>query len=129
MAVSPDFLALVEEQLAPLGPIRTRKMFGGAGVYAHDLMFALVMGETLYLKVDDVTEGEFAAAGSEPFVFTMKDGTLGHLRYWRLPEEATDDAEAAERWARLGLDAALRAKKPKKGAAARADIGPGPWDG
>ena len=41
---------------------------------------------------------------------------------------AADDREAAGRWARLALDAALRAKKPKSGAA-RADIGPGPWDG
>lgn len=125
--MSADFVALIEEQLAPLGPIRIRKMFGGAGVYAHDLMFGLIMGETLYLKADDVSEPEFAAAGSEPFVFQFKDGTSGSLRYWRLPEEAADDADAAERWARLGLDAALRAKKPKKGS--HADIGPGPWDG
>ena len=128
MAVSADFAALIQEQLAPLGPISIRRMFGGAGVYAHDLMFGLIMGETLYLKVDEVTEGEFAAAGSEPFVFSMKGGRLGHLRYWRLPDEAADDADAAERWARLGLDAALRARKPKKGTS-RADIGPGPWDG
>jgi DNA transformation protein len=127
MAVSSDFAALIQEQLAPLGPIRIRKMFGGAGVYAHDLMFGLIMGETLYLKVDDLSVGEFQAAGSEPFIFQFKDGTAGSLRYWRLPDEAADDADAAERWARLGLDAALRAKKPKKGA--RADIGPGPWDG
>jgi DNA transformation protein len=127
MAVSSDFAALVQDQLAPLGPIKIRKMFGGAGVYAHDLMFGLIMGETLYLKGDDLNEGEFQAAGSEPFVFQFKDGTSGSLRYWRLPEEAADDAEAAERWARLGLDAALRARKPKKGT--RADIGPGPWDG
>ena len=127
MAASEDFAAHVQELLSGLGAIRTRRMFGGAGVYAQDVMFGLIMGETLYLKVDDLSEGEFNAAGSEPFVFQFKDGTSGSLRYWRLPEEAADDAEAAERWARLGLDAALRAKKPKKGA--RADIGPGPWDG
>lgn len=127
MAVSSDFAALAQDQFASLGPIKIRKMFGGAGVYAHDLMFGLIMGETLYLKADDLSEGEFAAAGSEPFIFQMKDGSSGRLRYWRLPEEAADDAEAAERWARLGLDAALRARKPKKGV--RADIGPGPWDG
>lgn len=127
MAVSSDFAALVQEQLAPLGPITIRKMFGGAGVYAHDLMFGLIMGQTLYLKVDDLTEGDFAAAGSGPFVFQMKDGGEGSLRYWRLPEEAADDADAALGWARMGLDAAMRARKPRKGA--RADIGPGPWDG
>jgi len=127
MAVNADFAALVQEELAPLGPIQIRKMFGGAGVYAQGVMFGLIMGQTLYLKVDDLTQGEFAAAGSGPFLFQMKDGSSGSLRYYALPEEAADDAEAMGHWARLGLDAALRAKKPKKGA--HADIGSGPWDG
>ena len=129
MAVSEEFCAHVQELLAPIGAITIKKMFGGAGVYTQNLVFGLVIGETLYLKVDDLNEAEFKAAGSEPFVFEMKDGRSIPMRYWRLPEEAADDSEAAERWARLALDAALRAKKPKKGAAARADIGPGPWDG
>lgn len=129
MAVSEDFAAHVQELLGGLGTIRIKKMFGGAGVYAHELMFGLIAGETLYLKVDDLNRAEFEAVGSEPFVFTMKDGSSAPMSYWRLPEDAVDDAETAERWARLGLDAALRAKKPKKKSAARADIGPGPWDG
>ena len=90
MAVSEDFAAHVHELLGGLGVIRIKRMFGGAGVYVHDLVFGLLINETLYLKADD--------------------------------------REAAGRWARLALDAALRAKKPKSGAA-RADIGPGPWDG
>lgn len=132
MAVSEDFAAHVQELLRSLGEVRIKKMFGGAGVYAHDLMFGLIAGETLYLKVDDLSAAEFEAAGSQPFVFEMKDGSSIAMRYWRLPDEAADDPEAAERWARLALDAALRAKKPKKPkkkSAARADIGPGPWDG
>ena len=126
MAVSEDYAAHVRELLDRVGAIRTRRMFGGLGVYADDLMFALVFGETLYLKIDDATQAAFEAAGSGPFVFSMKDGSSASLRYWRLPDEAADDPEEAERWARLALDAALRARKPKK--ARRADIGPGPWD-
>lgn len=128
MAVSEDYAAHVRELLEPLGAVRTKRMFGGAGVYAGDLMFGLIAGETLYLKVDDTTQGAFEAAGSGPFVFGMKDGSSASLRYWRLPDEAADDPQEAARWARLGLDAALRAKKPKKARAGRADIGPGPWD-
>jgi DNA transformation protein len=126
MAVSEDFAAHIGELLQGLGPIRTRKMFGGAGVYADDLMFGLVFGETLYLKVDDETRPAFEAAGSGPFTYPMKDGSSASLRYWRLPDEAADDPEEAVRWARLAMDAVLRSKKPKK--ARRADIGPGPWD-
>lgn len=127
MAVSEEFAAHVQELLSSVGPIRIKKMFGGAGVYAQDLVFGLIIGETLYIKADDLTEPDFKAAGSEPFVFDMK-GKPVPMRYWRLPDEAADDPEAAGEWARRGIDAALRAKKPKKGAS-RADIGPGPWDG
>lgn len=128
MAVSDDFIAHVQELLAGLGSLRVKRMFGSAGLYAHDLFFAVIDSETLYLKVDDRTAADFEAAGSKPAVLNTKDGPMT-LRFWSLPDEAADDPEAAERWARLALDAALRAKKPKKRGAASADIGPGPWDG
>lgn len=128
MAVSEDIIAHVQELLAGLGSLRVKKMFGAAGIYAGDLFFGVIDSETLYLKVDDLTAPQFAAAGSKPAVLQTKDGPMT-LRFWSLPDEAADDPEAAERWARLALDAALRAKKPKKKGAARADIGPGPWDG
>lgn len=126
MAVSEDFAARIAELLEGLGPIRTRRMFGGLGVYSDDLMFGLAFGETLYLKADDETRPAFEAAGSAPFTYAMKDGSSASLRYWSLPDEAADDPEAAARWARLAVEAVLRARKPKKGR--RADIGPGPWD-
>ena len=50
------------------------------------------------------------------------------LPYFSLPEEAQDDPVEASRWGRLAIEAVLRSKAPKKGKA-RADIGPGPWDG
>ena len=51
------------------------------------------------------------------------------LPYFSLPEEAQDDPVEASRWGRLAIEAVLRSKAPKKGKKARADIGPGPWDG
>lgn len=128
MAVSDDEIARVQELLAGVGALRVKRMFGAAGIYAHDLFFGLIGGETLYLKVDNLTVGEFEAAGARQVVFETKDGPAP-LRFWSLPDEAVDDPNAAERWARLAIDAALRAKKTKKKSARRADIGPGPWDG
>ena len=46
MAISAEYKAFVAEQLEPLGPVRIRNMFGGAGVYCDDLMFGLIAGET-----------------------------------------------------------------------------------
>ena len=129
MAVSDGFAAHVRELLAGMGALRTRRMFGGAGVYLDDLMFGLIADETLYFKADADTRPAWEAAGSEPFSFAYKDGRREITSYWRLPASASDDADEAQRWARLGLEAALRAKRPKKvreGPAA--ELGPGPWN-
>lgn len=129
MAVSAEFLDHLSELLAGLGPLTIKKMFGGASLQTGGAAFALVFGETLYIKVDDETRAAFEAEGSGPFVYGMKDGRSQSLGYWSLPESGLDDPDEAVRWARLGVEAAFRAKTPKKGKAARADIGPGPWDG
>ncbi len=131
MAVSPDYLEHLRELLAGLGRIQIKKMFGGASLQIDDASFALVFGETIYIKVDDGNRAAFADEGCRPFEYTFKDGRTGTLGYWTLPEAALDDPDEAVRWARLGLEAAFRARKPKtkKARAMRDDIGPGPWDG
>ena len=102
----------IGDLFAALGPVRTRRMFGGQGVYADELMFALEAGGELYLKVDDSTLPDFQAAGSRPFTF-RKAGRTMQTSYWRLPDRAVDDAEEAARWGRLALQAAMRAATRK----------------
>ena len=129
MAVTDAFAEHVLELLAGLGPLTVKRMFGGAGVYRDDVMFALLDDDLLYIKADAESRPAFERAGSSPFTVVMK-GRTETMGYWRLPAEAADDPDAAQRWARLGLDAALRARRPKKKKAApvAADLGPGPWD-
>ena len=131
MDVSADFLEHLHELLAGLGRIQVKKMFGGASLQIDDASFALVFGEAIYIKVDTENQAAFEAEGCAPFTYTFKDGRTGTLGYWTLPESALDDPDEAVRWARLGLEAAFRARKPKtkKARAMREDIGPGPWDG
>ena len=114
MAVDPGFLDHVSDLLSDLGPVQVKRMFGGVGLFQNDLMFALIFGDSLYLKADKDSEAQFEAAGSGPFTFEMKDGRTGILHYWRLPEEAGDDRVAACRWARLALDSAIRARPKSK---------------
>ncbi len=131
MAVSAEFIEHLHELLAGLGRMQVKKMFGGASLQVDDASFALVFGEQIYIKVDDGNRQVFEAEGCAPFTYTFKDGRTGTLGYWTLPEAALDDPAEAVRWARLGLEAAFRARKPKtkKARAMREDIGPGPWDG
>ena len=120
MAVDPGQVEQVHELFGGLGAIRTRRMFGGLGVYSDDLFFALADDGLVFVKVDPVTEAAFRAAGSEPFTFPGKDGELNVMSYWRLPDLAYDEPEEAQRWGRLGLEAALRARTAKGGRKAKA---------
>ena len=100
----------IRDLFAGLGPVRTRKMFGGQGVYRGDLMFALEAYGELYLKVDTASMETFRAAGSRPFVYE-KDGRRTQTSYWLIPEAALDDPDEAARWGKLALEAASRAAR------------------
>jgi DNA transformation protein len=102
----------LKELFSPFGPVEVRRMFGGAGVYADDLCFAIEARGEVYIKVDAETQSAFEAAGSSPFVYEM-GGKPKAMGYWRLVAEAYDDTEALRRWAGLGLAAARRAAAKK----------------
>jgi len=100
----------IRDLFAGLGPVRTRKMFGGQGVYSGDLMFALEAYGELYLKIDEASVETFRAAGSRPFVFE-KDGRRMQTSYWLMPDAALDDPDEAAGWGKLALEAASRAAR------------------
>lgn len=117
MAVSPDFVAHCIELLSPLGPARSRRMFGGHGFYVDDVFVALIFGERLYLKADAQTRPRFEAADCEPFVYDGA-GKQVTISYWTAPDDAMESPLLMRPWARLAMEAALRARnaKPKKAA-------------
>jgi DNA transformation protein len=100
------------ELLAPLGKARSRRMFGGFGLYVDDLFVALILSQRLYLKADAQTRSQFEAAGGEPFVYEGKTAPV-IISYWTVPPQAMDSPDGMQPWARLALDAALRAKLSK----------------
>lgn len=103
------------ERLAPLGAIRVRRMFGAYGIYSGELFFAIVSDDMLYVKADAASTEEFEREGLAPFTYAMKDGSQQSLRYYPLPEAAIDDDGEFLRWARKGIEAALRApRKPAR---------------
>jgi len=111
MAVSREFMDFACELFAALGPVRAKRMFGGAGVYAQEVMFALIAEDTLYLKTDDALAAALEAEGCGPFVYDGgKSGKPMTMRYHRLPEAALDDPERAVEWGRRALSVALGAK-------------------
>jgi len=113
MAVSVEYKAFVAEQLEPLGPVRIRNMFGGAGVYLDDLMFGLIAGETLFFKVDDRNRADYEAEDNGPFIYEPPSGKTIAMSYYELPERLYDEPDELIGWARKALDAALAAKTAK----------------
>ncbi|WP_164007166.1 TfoX/Sxy family protein [Pyxidicoccus trucidator] len=121
MARTDSFVEYTVELLEKLGPVQSRSMFGGWGLYFGGRMFGLIGNGQLFLKVDDVTKPDFQAAGCRPFVYEGA-GKPVEMGYWTPPADAADDAYALLPWARRAVDAAQRAalkKAPKKKAAAK----------
>jgi DNA transformation protein len=108
-AALPDFVAHCIELLAPLGAVRSRRMFGGWGLYVDDLFIALIAFDRLYLKADEASRPRFAAAGCEPFVYDAAGKSVS-LGYWTAPAEALESPALMGPWARGALQVALAAR-------------------
>src|SRR5665213_4032688 len=90
MVASDGFAEFLREQLAPLGRITTRRMFGKTGVFCDGLMFGMVRDDTLYLRVDDDNRAAFTEAQSfPPLNYEKKGGTID-LAFWRAPKGEID---------------------------------------
>jgi DNA transformation protein len=103
----------LRELFAAFGPVTVRHMFGGSGIYADGVMFALVSDGDIYLKADDATIPTLLAEGSKPFVYSAK-GKGVTLSYWRLPDRLLDDPDEFARFARAALASAQRAADKKR---------------
>jgi DNA transformation protein and related proteins len=107
--VSADDLKALFE---PFGAVAVKRMFGGAGIYAEGLCFAIESGGEVFLKVDAQSQAGFSAAGSSPFIYNAR-GKAMPTSFWRLPSAAYDEPDELRRWAGLGLEAARRAAAAK----------------
>ncbi len=125
MAVSADYLAYVLDQLAPLGDVSPRRMFGGAGLYCGEDFFALIAGETLYLRVGDANRARFTARGMAQFR-PWPDRPQLSMNYYEVPPEVLEDAAALSEWARESVAVAQAKPKPRSKPRAKLRAKPGP---
>ena len=107
-----EFVDHCVELLGCLGHCTSRRMFGGHGFYIDGLFVALIAYERLFLKTDAKCRPQFDAAGCEPFVF-HKEGEAVATSYLSAPEQAMESPALMQPWARLALEAALRARAAK----------------
>ena len=108
MTASADYLAYVLDQLAQLGDVSSRHMFGGVGLYCDEFFFGLIAADTLYLRVDDSSREDYRARGAAPFR-PYPDRPQLSMSYYEVPPEVLEDARQLAEWARRSVAVAQRA--------------------
>ena len=108
MVASDSFAEFLREQLAPLGPLSMRRMFGKTGVFCDGVMLGMVRDNTLYFRVDDDNKAFFKEAEAFPPLNYDKKGGSIDLAFWRAPERLFDEPDELVAWAKQALAAAHR---------------------
>ena len=105
------FVQFCIEQLAPLGRIDSKYMFGGWCLYCDGAVFALIANGELYLKGDSHNIPDFEARGLQAFQpFPDKPDVM---KYFQAPPEIFENDAALHHWCGGAIAAAAR-KKTKK---------------
>ena len=126
MVASDSFAEFLREQLAPLGRVTMRRMFGKTGVFCDGLMFGIVTNNMLCVRVDDHNRAAFKEAESCPPLSYEKQGHTIDLSFWRAPDRLFDDPGELVTWARIALAAARRVAAKRERTAPRRKSKPQP---
>ncbi len=82
-------------RLVELGDIRSKKMFGGHGIFAEDQMFALIdSGGAVFFKAGDANRALFEEVGAEKH---------GRMPYYRVPDDVLENDGRLVAWARQSI--------------------------
>lgn len=104
MSVTDEDVAFIRDLFSELPELSHRKMMGGLSLYSEGTIFAIMSAEgRVYVKATGALADDLAAAGSEIFEMTRKDGKIASMGYWTLPESALDDPEEAAMWGQRAL--------------------------
>ena len=122
MVASDSFAEFLREQLAPLGRLTMRRMFGKTGVFCDGVMLGMVTDNTLYFRVDDGNRAAFREAEAFPPLNYEKQGRILDLSFWRAPERLYDEPDEFIEWARQALAAARRVAAKNKPSARKGGV-------
>ena len=124
LAPAHEFARYCCDLLIEAGPCVARRMFGGYGISTDGLTLALLAdlggGERLWLKADETSRPLFEAAGCERFVYQAKGKPMS-MNYYSAPDEAMESPQQMAAWARLALEAALKARQSRPATRRKAD--------
>ena len=119
MTASAAFAEFLRDQLAPLGRVTLRRMFGKSGLFCDGVMLGMITDNVLYFRVDGENKELFKEAAAFPPLNYAKGGEMIDLAFWRAPERLFDEPEEFLQWARSALAAARRVAAKRGGAGKR----------
>lgn len=97
-AAADEQAAALVEDWGSLGPVTSKKMFGGFGIFHDGTMFAIVdSGGGIFLKADERSIAEHESAGGTKH---------GRMPYWSLPDAVGVADDEGHRWARRAIEIA-----------------------
>ncbi len=102
MPYTKAFREEVEEKLSAAKMIRSRPMFGGVGIYAEELMFAIIDDDKLFFKVNDTNRQDYIDKGMDRWAIANT--------YYEVPADILDDPAELGVW----IDKCLRVAESKK---------------
>jgi DNA transformation protein and related proteins len=113
MRIKSSLASYVTEQLAFLGPISNRSIFGAVGIFIDERLLGIVADEVLYLHTGPTNRDDYLSRGCRQFkpYPNAFDLTTDHHQ---VPSEIVSDPEVLKAWGERALHAAIEAAKAKQ---------------
>jgi DNA transformation protein and related proteins len=111
------------DQLSDWAPVTPRRFFSGAAICRGDVIFGIIIRDTIYFRTDDINRVDYENLGMNPFRYERPGRKVTAMAYHELPADILEDSEQLAQWAAKAYDAAHEvaqkklAKKPTKPAA------------
>ncbi|MCR4274593.1 MAG: TfoX/Sxy family protein [Candidatus Campbellbacteria bacterium] len=103
-----SFKDFVLDQLMAIPDVTARKMFGGFGLYAEGIFFAIISDNVLYVKTDNESKQKFIDVGMDCFR-PSKEQVLKN--YYEVPTDVLEDREVLTEWVLKAIHTVSRKKK------------------
>ena len=118
-----SLLDFVLDQLAPLGGVASRRMFGGHGLYLDGEFFGMVFSGRAWFRTDAASRPRYREMGAVPVPFGDDPESTS---YWSVPEDVLEDGRTLCAWAREAAATPRPAEQRKAARAGRRKRGEGP---
>ena len=113
MRMKSSLAGYVTENLAFLGQISNRAIFGAIGIFIEERLLGIVIDEMLYLHTGPTNQDDYLSRGMAQFkpYPNAFDLTTDHHR---VPEEILNDPALLKEWGERALKAAIDAARAKQ---------------